>query len=132
MHKLLGIACLSGAVLLAACATTDDVQRAQATANRALAASASAQSAAEAADQKADVAGQRAAQAAQMAQAANQSAMQAAANANAATSAAQIAHAKSLEVDNRLSQARDRLENRLAQSGRARSAPPRVARGERD
>ena len=131
MHRLLGIACLSGAVMLAACATTEDVEKAQATANQAAAAAASAQSAAQAADQKADLAGQRAAQAAQMAQTANQTAMQAQANANAAQTAAQIASAKSQDVENKLSLAQQNLQSRLAQARAARGAP-RVARGERE
>src|ERR1051326_374923 len=131
MHRLIGIACLSGAVMLAACATTEDVEKAQATANQALSAAGAAHSAAQAADQKADLAGQRAAQAAQMAQTANQTAMQAQASANAAQTAAQIATAKSQDVENKLSLAQQAAAARLAQSGRARPAP-RVARGERD
>jgi len=129
MHRLIGIACLSGAVMLAACATTEDVEKAQATANQALSAAGAAHSAAQAADKKADLAGQRAAQAAQMAQTANQTAMQAQATASAAQASAQIAHAKSLDVENKLALAREAAAARLAQSGRP---APRVARGERD
>jgi len=79
---------LAGAVLLSACATTEEVEKAQATANQALSAASAAQGAAQAADQKADLAGQRAAQAAQMAQNAGQAAAQAQANALAAREAA--------------------------------------------
>ena len=130
MHRLLGIACLSGAVMLAAC-QSDDIERAQATANQALSQAGAAQGAAQAADQKADLAGQRAAQAAQMAQTANNTAMQAQASANAAQTAAQIATAKSQDVENKLSLARQTLESRVAQARAARGAP-RVARGERE
>ena len=131
MHRLLGISCLAGAVLLSACATTEEVERAQATANQALSAASAAQGAAQAADQKADLAGQRAAQAAQMAQNASQAAMQAQATASAAQGAAAVAHAKGLELDNRFAQARQNLEQRLSQGRTGRSAP-RVARGERE
>lgn len=131
MHRLLGISCLAGAVLLSACATTEEVEKAQATANQALSAASAAQGAAQAADQKADLAGQRAAQAAQMAQNANQAAMQAQATATSAQASAAVATAKSQEVENRLAQARINLEQRLSQGRPARSAP-RVARGERE
>ena len=102
MHRFLGmtsLAAISGALMLAGCATTEDVEKAQATANQGVAAAAAAHMAADIADQKATQAGQMAAQAQsaantaqQIAQAANTSAQQALATANSAQSLAQ-AHA---------------------------------------
>ena len=102
MHRFLGmtsLAAISGAIMLAGCATTEDVEKAQATANQAIADAAGARMAADVADQKATQAGQMAAQAQaaantaqQVAQAAHTNAQQALSTANSAQSLAQ-AHA---------------------------------------
>jgi hypothetical protein len=85
MRKFFGIAALSAvsaAVMLAGCATSEEVAMAQASANRAQATADAAHSAALTADQKADQAGQ-------LAQRANAEAGQAQAAANSANTAAQ-------------------------------------------
>jgi hypothetical protein len=114
MHRFLGmtsLAAISGALMLAGC-QTDDIQRAQATANQAVADAAGARMAADVADQKATQAGQMAAQA--------QS------TANTAQQVAQAAHSNSQQALATANSAQS-----LAQAHIAAGAP-RVARGERD
>ena len=94
MYRVFGLtslAAISGAVMLAGCATTADVEKAQATANQAVADAGAAHMAADVAGQKADRAGaiamqaQATASSAQaLAQSANSSAQQVSADLNAA------------------------------------------------
>jgi hypothetical protein len=110
-----------GAALLAGCATTDSVEMAQATANRAVASADAAHAAAMAADQKADQAGQ-------LAQRANLEAGQAQVAANSATSAAQIA-------THNADDAKQQLAAHTQTAGVDAHPAPRIARntrGERD
>ena len=123
------LAAISGALMLAGCATTEDVQKAQATANQGIADAAGARMAADAADQKATQAGQMAAQAQaaantaqQVAQAANTNAQQALATANSAQS---LAQAQAAVGNARFAQ----LEPPMKRHHRVAR---RVARGERD
>ena len=123
--QMTSLAAISGALMLAGCATTEDVEKAQATANQAVANAAAAHMAADVADQKATSAGQMAAQAQstadtaqQIAQAANTSAKQASASATSAQSYAQA----QIAAGSRFAQ----LERPVKQRRH------RAARGERD
>jgi hypothetical protein len=114
MHRFFGmtsVAAIAGALMLAGC-QSDDIERAQATANHAVADAANARMAADVADQKATQAGQMAAQAQSTANTAQGLAQNANSNSQQALAAANAAQS-------------------LAQAHIAASAP-RVARGERD
>src|SRR5262245_52361776 len=115
MHRFLGmtsLAAISGAIMLAGCATVDDVNRAQATANQGVADAASAHMAADIADQKAERAGTIA--------------MQAQATASSAQALATVANSSAQQAQADLRSAQTQLQAAINANSQ------RLARGERD